>query len=260
MKRRLQFSLTTLLLLSVAIGIGMTWWHFRYRRWAAELAVPERRDAALYELLKARRFHNDLPTYDEAPPSLEECKVNHVVASKQPDGGVVYVVFKAGGFRDDEGLGKAKGHVIAIDEDGRLLPWYSGANVLEGDLVDVAANSPVHCIDAIPYSLSRADSAGVVVLYALPITRHLTPALLVAYNRYGEPETWTWRCVKQGNTFVIQLGPTNATFEPEAEYVWNATLNKYVGPDGGPDKHYMRLRPENRSEDMNLFHSRKPQP
>jgi len=232
---RFPFSLLTLLLVSLVCGGAMVWHSGRHARWAAQLADPGTRDAALYNLLS-----DPVKPGDHEPGAREKCIVNHVVISPQPGGKPpVYLVFRTSGYKDEvSGPGIPRGHVIAIDSEGRVIPWYFTADWLtdESAIITVAADQPVQCLDIIPVGLSSND-AGVTLLYIVSATPKLDPVLLVAFNRDTDPpetKKWSHQVLDVNGVKEIQLGPKSAdgTVDPRARFMWSASENRYTGPSG----------------------------
>lgn len=167
-RRFLQYSLATLLIFSLCCGLAMTWWFGRYARWAANLADPALRDEALFNLLHNQRI-NGPPGYEELKPaSLKECRVNHVLVSSQLSGPPVYLVFKATTFDNDAGPGIPRGHVLLFDGNGYFIPWHSGGNSVDGEILEVQPGTPLLCVDEIPY-------VNGTVLYVLEISQRREP-------------------------------------------------------------------------------------
>ena len=258
-RRRWQYSLRTLLILSFVTAGAMMWWFGRYGRWAAELADEKKRDAALFNLLQAQRYR-DNPLYAEkAEGTQSECKVNHVLVSCPAHGETIFVVFKASTYKDDQrGPGIPKGHYIIIDSQGRILPLYSGANVMDGEVFSPSPDAHIQAADRIPYGL--ANGGGVSVLYVVDVSMPAEPLLLVAYNRDGDKAHWGWRVNKRNGLTEIEFGPQpeNGVLQPEVRFTWSPAEHKYTGPEGAAEQHFMRLDRTKLSEQMNAFHEHGP--
>jgi len=172
----------------------------------------------------------------------------------------VYVVFK-----DDQsnfegarcGPGVAKGHVIAIDHQGYLLNWFSGANHFYGKLFNVPGE-PTQCIDYIHCRIAQKKEEDVDVLYVVPISPDFTPALLIACNRSGQigPD-WGWNVKQEGGETEIQIGPRTEqkgeSITSVVSYQWSRDEHRYIGPNGAPDQHFMRLSSVS-EDDIRLFY------
>jgi hypothetical protein len=253
--RYLQFSLGALLIFTVLAGAGMGWYFARFRRWAAQLEIPEQREQALFNLLQAQRYRG-VPNYTETSPStLDECRINHVVTCPQAGGGTIYAVFRVPEYSGEEKIGPGKpfGWLSLIDSDGFIECVYGGCNVIHGEFKSLLSDARVQNVET--WNCSNEGGPTVSVLKVVPITHSAKPLLHVAYDWGEVPKTWDWRTIDLDGdgVYEIQLGTVNNGFEAKITYRWSKAEQRFDGPDGGVDEHFMRLSNENYWPEIKVF-------
>lgn len=221
------------------VSLGMSW--ARDRK-AVELVRllqdPDRRDRALYDLLKTNRYYEGYSRDGKQHPP-ETCRVNHVVVCPQKNGDPLYAVFKAEGFENNMGggPGRAVGHVIVFDSKGRHLPYYGNYNLVRKTFRDINADGIVEHVESM-----RVVSHGreFYVLWVLPITPGGKPILAVQYG-----PNWSYKVQDDGRgACEIQLGPGTSTagdIVPTVSYRWSMERQRYEGPPGGDNASYKRI-------------------
>ena len=134
-----------------------------------------------------------------------------------------------------------KGHIILIDADGALIPYYRNANSIDdaSEFRDVNGDGVVEEVGTIHFE--KAD-----VLHVLPVTHDQSPILNIALRQKGFNATeWAWCLAETGepNVFSIELGPLDTDtrkLTPKTRYEWSKAENRYVGPPGGVKLPFMR--------------------
>lgn len=223
-----------------------------------DLSAPNKRDAALARLLGHKE-----------PSSV---KVNHVVVCAQPQGPPIYAVFKAERYdlRQGGGPGKAIGHVILFDSNGKQIPFCMNANSIQGVFEDVNGDGIVENVE--PHTISPAaprgvklERPGVNTLIVLPIVRNPTPLLYVAYGieRHTKDDSgWSWEVSPPGKDGMreIRFGPKQGgKVTPQAVYTWAPEQHRYLGPEGAYDRTFKRIDPSTWAEGLDAFEKAHPE-
>lgn len=230
----------------------------------AQLTNLEHRDEALAELMRLNEMRH-----------TTRRKINHVLVCPQESSGPLYAVFveskDAVNKRYGLGPGKPLGGVKLFDSDGNFIPYYCKANFIQGIFADVNGDGIIENIDSL-HTGSREESWFAKVLHVISITKEPRPILCIAYDRERKSkEPWAWRAVDLDNDGIleIQFGPVirvngnvstsiyddgrNKEIDPIVTYRWSADEKDYVGPDGGNDRHFERIDPENRLQELGAF-------
>lgn len=200
----------------------------------SELTNPARRDDAFRKILSWQKYRSK----PSAPERLFKT-LRHVVVCPQKEGPPIYAVFPMTSYEQRDA---PKGHVILIDADGAILPYYMNANSIDDDSEFKDVNG-----DGIVEEVSTLNIGREQVLHILPVTRNQTPSLNIALRQSGFNKTeWSWHLVatREPGVFSIELGPMEAEsgkLIPKARYQWSKETSSYVGPAGGVDLPYMRL-------------------
>lgn len=257
---RLQYSLRTLLVFVMLTGAVMGWWLTRYQRVAAQLADPETREQALYELLKAQRYRwwSNWGSEWDHNEEVTRHRINHVVICPQPSGGPIYAVFVGFPYPGPEsGPGKAKGPLILVDSLGFLRQCYQNNDFVEGTFEDINGDGLVEFADAM---WTGHCGRKVLHLAVVPITHAQRPILSVALaGPFGEGKPnqyWRLSGPDQDGICDIELDPAwrpGKQFCPGVVYKWSKEKAAYDGPVGGQGMSFMRLDPENESRDLEAF-------
>jgi hypothetical protein len=196
-----------------------------------KLRSVETRDAAFREIISWQKYKEEDPAYHEK----EAKHIEHVVECPQPDGSSIFSVFFAQ-------KGKPRGHIILIDSDGTIIPFYSNANSIHGIFRDVNGDGVVENVEHWRYG----DKRCVDLLHVIQITPDPWPILRVAYNRGQPEEKWSWEAIESNTPriFDIVLGPTakdTGKVVPKVVYKWSDVNGKYEGPLGGMDMPFIRV-------------------
>jgi len=237
-KRNIQFSLMTLLVLSMIAGGTMTWLSWRHARWARQLADPAQRDEAFFNLLKYQRLHDPDGHRQEIPASLSDCVVNHVVVVPQASGPPYYLVFRRSDLQGGPGI--AKGHSYLFDSEGFLIPWYWNSNYITGEVFAIPTGPPLLVVDYTEYE-------GINVMYVTELSaRHNVPILRVQLRSSGVDDNhlgWQFHIDNSAGEVAIEVQRRKRSNDlvTRARYVWSNSEKKFVGPKGGPDEDFMRI-------------------
>jgi hypothetical protein len=161
---------------------------------------------------------------------------------------------------DNEPPGDSFRSFELIDSDGTFLDFHLDS--FKGDLFkfkDINGDGIVEFVDAFGHELDAIGARSVTMLYVIPVLRTRYTALMVAFSReksnprpiVGATEDWSWELRPTGMPgapFDIVLGPRTwrpgGRLEPKAVYTWSAERKEYVGPDGGYDQPFLRIREE----------------
>jgi hypothetical protein len=232
------------------------------RQLVKDLLDPDKRSAALEKLILLNRYESS---------SNKPIRVNQVVVCPQPKGEPLVAVFKDEGYAgwSGAGPGKAAGHVLLFDSEGKYVPYYHNANAPFGVFADVNGDGLVESVQSGFVGLQPAAT----LLYVIPIVEKPMPLLCVAYNpEHRETATWAWQVAdaRKDGVLQIQLGPvvkilgdpahsledngTNKEINPTVTFTWDKAKKAYVGPAGGDDQPFKRLDPEKDvSEQLKVF-------
>lgn len=224
----------------------------------ALLTRTETRDEAFRKIITWQKYRGTPPYTEEDTEVLRY----HIVCP-QVTGPPIFAVFPDTNYEHSLA---PKGHVVLVDADGTLIPYWNNANSISGEFADINADGIVECVDVVP-------SGDECVLYVIPITREQRPILFVAFNRESDTTPrWSWRLISSTTPGVasIQLGPivpstdeipndvwpTNIT--PVVTYSWSRATREYEGPSGAPDQAFWRLPPTfDWGEELNDFTQKK---
>ena len=203
----------------------------------SKLALPDARNEAFRTVISWQKYRTK-----PSAPEREYKPLRHVVVCPQKTGPPIYAVFPWTSYEQREA---PKGHVILVDADGAIIPYYLNANWIDdqSEFKDVNGDGVIDEVHIIHFH-------GADVLHVLPMTRDQCPILNIVLKlkkKRGSRETeWSWRLVGTAtpNVFSIEIGPLNAKSEeiiPRARYEWSKEKKEYVGPPGGGEFPFMRL-------------------
>ena len=207
----------------------------------ARLAQADTRDDAFRRIISWQKYRGT-PAYTEEDAET----IRYHVVCPQVTGPPIFAVFPDTNYEHNLA---PKGHIVLVDADGTLIPFWLGANSVNGAFADINGDGIVECVDVVP-------SGDECVLYVLPITREQRPVLFVAFNRQSDTTPrWSWRLVASDTPGVasIQLGPVVPTTDevpydawptninPAVTYSWSRATREYEGPSGAPNQAFWRL-------------------
>jgi hypothetical protein len=201
----------------------------------AQLTDFTRRDEAFREIL-SRQLYRSRPRYVERIFK----PLRHVVVCPQANGPPLYAVFPVCSY---EQRAEPLGYVILIDADGAIIPWYINANSLDepSEFRDINGDTIVDAVDEVRTGKAR-------ILHVLPVTREQRPTLMILLRRATSDEhAWSWRLAETAAPGVcaIELGPGDPKrdyFEARATYQWSPAEGGYVGPPGGDNLPFKRMK------------------
>ena len=195
------------------------------------LFVLEERDEAFQKLLAEARYPEN-PAYREK----EVGKIKEVVLCPQPGGQPLVTVFARSEF-DPEDVSPRSGHLIVLRNDGLILPFYHGANSLDGYFRDLNGDGVMDYID----SWGVGHGAGTVTsLHLVPIREGFASSLVV----YWKEGFYDWRIHQPDLDRIptIQVGVKNKEqFRVVAEYQWSGEEKRWLGPKGSPEAGFLRV-------------------
>jgi hypothetical protein len=244
----------TMVLIDVALLAALAWVAVRLLQ--QEHGPPDMRGvSAVRGLMDESRRDEALKVLMNLNGESDDGKlvvVNHVVECPQPSGEPIYAVFKAEGYELKEGgrPGKAIGHVMLFTSEGRYVPFWKGANSIHGTFADINGDRIVENVE--PFGVGVGGEGGaagfpVKLLLVLPIVRSASPMLMVAYDLLLPRDPWSYELADVDGDGIaeIQLGPSDDNgvgITPAVTYRWSAEKEAYLGPDGGTDEHFIRVR------------------
>lgn len=201
----------------------------------SKLSDPAQRDEAFRTILSWQKYR----TKTTAPERIFR-PLRHVVVCPQKKGPPVYAVFPSNIFEHRDA---PKGHIMLIDADGAIIPYYCNANSIDdhSEFKDVNGDGVVDEVGTINFG-------GAQVLHILPVTRDQRPSLNIVLKESGFNETeWSWKLVAthEPDVFAIELGPPDAEtgkFSPKESFNWSKEKSDYLGPEGGGNLPFMRLK------------------
>lgn len=200
----------------------------------SRLTDPASRDDAFRTILSWQKYRSKPSAPERIVKSLR-----HVAVCPQKSGPPLYAVFPKTTY---EQRAAPKGHIILIDADGAIIPYYLNANSINdsSEFKDVNGDGVIDEIGTIGFGDAE-------VLHILPVTRDQTPSLNIVLQENGLNRTeWSWRLSEthQSGVFAIELGPLDpgtSGLVPKARYEWSNETSSYAGPAGGGDLPFMRL-------------------
>jgi WG containing repeat/Ankyrin repeat len=217
--------------------------------------IPSRLDPTVARLrddtLRNEAFRTILSWQKYRSGSYTEriCKpLRHVEECPQKEGPSIFAVFPMTSYQQQAA---PLGHIILIDADGALIPHYSNANSLDEHSAFKDING-----DGIVDEVGTINRSGAHVLHVLPVTREQKPVLNIALREREFATTeWSWELAETGESgiFVIVLGPLDSVtgkITPKARYVWSKETGDYVGPPGGMDLPFLRLKTDDPSDSL----------
>lgn len=134
--------------------------------------------------------------------------------------------------------------IVVYAADGREIQPFGGDNGLvpPGRIADINGDGLVERADHSNCHVPGISSVSVLeVVVVAPSPR---PLLTVLFN-WGADE-WTYRFTDadRDDILEIELGPkTRRGMIPKITYSWDPESRVYVGPDGAPGNHFLRLDP-----------------
>lgn len=199
----------------------------------AKLKDPAQRDEAFRTILSWQKYRSK----PSAPERIFK-PLRHVVECPQKVGPPIYAVFPMTSY---EQRAEPKGHIMLIDADGAMIPYYINANSIDDDSVfkDINGDGVIDEISTINFSRSQ-------ILHVLPMTRDQTPSLNIALRGSPFKTKWSWQLVETSEPGIskIELGPLDSKtgkLIPKTDYKWSKETSQYVGPAGGGDLPFMLL-------------------
>jgi hypothetical protein len=120
--------------------------------------------------------------------------------------------------------------VIVFRSDGTILPWYHGANILDGDLLDATGDGVIDWIDEIKMGYPEGD---VTTIHVVPIQEPFVSTLVLVWKE----KSFDWKLNNpRGGVPTIQVGTNRGSgFDVVAEYSWSPKDERWVGPRGSAD-------------------------
>jgi hypothetical protein len=226
-------------------GVGTYFWKdilARYQVHLLQYGSGSVRDEALRWIITQQRYRGE-PAYRETDAG----SVRRVVVCPQERGGSILAVFveePRDSPRHD--LGELKGWFHLVDKDATLIPAYHGGNVVDSEFKDINGDGIIEHIEEWTVHSGKMEAQ---VLVVIPVTRRQEPSLCVAYNRAGSGAHWSWRLkgTKSPGVYDIEIGPVENTarrVDPKAIFQWSAQSKAYIGPVGGKDQPFMRIKDE----------------
>lgn len=203
----------------------------------SKLSDPTLRDDAFRTVLSWQKYRSK----PSAPERIYK-PLRHVVVCPQQEGPPIHAVFPMTSY---EQRAAPKGHVILIDADGAIIPYYRNANSID-DLSEFRDINGDRIVDEI----SSINVGSAHVLHVLPVTREQTPSLTIVLKKSGFNETeWSWQLAEtsEAGIFSIELGPRDGgtgLLVPKARFRWSEQTSDYLGPTGGGELPFMRLKGE----------------
>ena len=204
----------------------------------AALTDPARRDECFRRILSWQKYRAK-PT----GPERFFKPLRHVVVCPQKTGPPLHAVFPMTNY---EKRAAPKGHVILIDADGAIIPYYCGANSLDdpGEFKDINGDGVIDEISTI------GTGGNAFILHVLPMTRDQQPSLNILLRKKGFDETeWSWRLTvtKESGVFALELGPQDPKTRQvivKAAYQWSRPTQTYSGQEGGNNLPFKRMPPD----------------
>lgn len=204
----------------------------------SKLADPTLRDDAFREVLSWQKYRSK----PSAPDNIFK-PLRHVVVCPQKQGPPIYAVFPSNRY---EQRSAAKGHIMLIDADGAIIPYYHNANSIDdsSEFKDVNGDGVVDEVGTISFGTSAGSAE---VLHVLPVTREQSPALSIVLKESDRHKAeWSWKLAETSEPGVcsIEIGPLDAKTNkllPKARYTWSKEKSQYVGPAGGGKHPFMRM-------------------
>jgi hypothetical protein len=195
------------------------------------LFSPAERDEALQKLLKEARYPKDAAYKED-----DAGKIKDVVLCPNPNGRPMVTVFaETPHGRVD--VPARSGHFIIIRNDGMIIPFYCGANSLDGYYRDLNGDGVIDYLESWDFGYDEGNLTG---LHLVPITEKFIPALVV----YWKDGDFTWRLIESepGRDYKVEIGSTKrGRFELVAEYKWSKDEKRWVGPEGSVDAGFVRV-------------------
>lgn len=210
-----------------------------------DLFSLEKRDAALQRILKKARYP-DKPAYKEDDAG----QVKEVVVCPQPKKKPLVTVF-ARSEHDPEDVSPRSGHFIVIRNDGLILPFYHGANSLDGHFRDLNGDGVIDYIDS--WGMGYGDGT-VTGLHIVPIREEFVPSLVIFWRE----RAFQWRLHQPDleRLPTVQIVKTNRlgeVLEIVAEYQWSAAKKQWEGPEGSPKKGFLVVEGDRRETAKKLL-------
>ena len=204
----------------------------------SKLTDSKQRDEAFRTILSWQKYRSK----PSAPERIFR-SLRHVVVCPQKKGPPVFAVFPSNIFEQRDA---PKGHIILIDADGAIIPYYCNANSIDdhSEFKDINGDNVIEEVSTISFGTKKGSAK---VLHVLPVTRDQRPALNIVFKeREAKNAEWSWRLVeqKEPGVFRIELGPMDTDtgrFSPKESFHWSKEKSDYVGPEGGGDLRFMRL-------------------
>ncbi|HUG36212.1 MAG TPA: hypothetical protein VML54_04640 [Candidatus Limnocylindrales bacterium] len=232
----------TVAVLAASVWLGREsiagWWRYLTVR---KLLDPAQRDAVLREIVGWKRFRGDdeyFPRYRD----VDEVLVR-VIECPQPRRLPMYaLVF---GDRHDSVNVDGLHHFELVDFDGTLLQARDGNNVHRCDFQDINGDGILDWADSDTCGFGEEMELGphLQVFTLVSLTPEQPFHLCVVVH----PDNWAWEVQRTAATqgARIVFGPRNTTTQrvtEQAVYAWNPLQDAYVGPSGGLDQDFVRIR------------------
>lgn len=193
--------------------------------------------------------------------------VNHVVKCPQPDGTLLYAVFKSAGESLDQKMGASNGLAVGTAVLFDVQGQYVGLRTVPKGQVFRDINRDTVLEQVSVFSIMVSDFVPTVdTLFVDPVLRtdelclnRTNVPLIVAFNHEYEISQW-YSAVEDTDgdgLEEVHFGPRNpqtGKLEPNATYTWSPKDKAWHGPKGGLDQHFMRLSPEKRRADLAAFY------
>ena len=186
------------------------------------LFLLQERDAALQKILSEARYPKDAAYTEEQAGEIKQ-----VVICPQPDKPPLVAIFTRSTFEPDD-VSPRSGRLILIRSDATILPFYRGANYLDGHFRDLNGDGVIDYVKSWGF---RYGDSSVTSLHVIPIQEPFGPSLVI----HWKSGSFTWRCHQPdlGRTPAIQIGTEEGgKFAVAAEYRWSPTDVRWVGPKG----------------------------
>ncbi len=200
----------------------------------AKLTDPAQRDEAFRTILSWQKYRSE----PSAPDRIFK-PLRHVVVCPQIEGPPLHAVFPMVSY---EQRALPKGHIMLIDADGAIIPYYINANSIDdhSEFKDINGDGIIEEISTISFSKAQ-------ILHILPMTREQNPTLNIVLKQSSFTETeWSWQVTQTNEPSIstIELGPLDKETKkliPKVQYNWSKEKSDYIGPAGGGALPYMRL-------------------
>lgn len=200
----------------------------------AKLTDPAQRDEAFRTILSWQKYRSK-----PSSPERTFKPLRHVVVCPQKEGPPLHAVFPMVSF---EPRPLPKGHIMLIDADGAIIPYYINANSIDdhSEFKDINGDGIIEVLSTIGFGKAQ-------ILHVLPMTREQVPSLNIVLKQSSFTKTeWSWQVTPTNDPSVstIELGPIDKETKklvPKAQYKWSKEKSDFIGPAGGGDLPFMRL-------------------